>query len=145
MIQRTDKGKQARLYFIDAEQTLAQLKQNKRLQSFLKLENTKGKLLKNIEAIGGDKQDFIQIDFDARKVFFNGEPLPDEHLHVALIKARDFATEMTNLNFNNFESLDEVGEDHNRNHQDVRDLLKENTGKVPENLNPEKDIKKLDE
>lgn len=145
MVENNDKGREARRYFIEAEQTLTRLKQNKRLQSFLKLEATKGKLLKNIEAIGGAEQDFIQIDFEARKVFFNGEPLEDEELHIALIKARDFATEMTNLNFENFETLDEVGEDHKRNHQDVRDLLQENTGKLPESLKPEKNIKKLDE
>jgi len=145
MVENNDKGREARRYFIEAEQTLIRLKQNKRLQSFLKLEASKDKLLKNIENKGGDEQDFIQIDFEARKVFFNGKPLEDEELHIALIKARDFATEMTNLNFENFESLDEVGEDHKRNHQDVRDLLQENTGKLPESLKPEKNIKKLDE
>ena len=145
MVENNEKGRQARRYFIEAEQTLKQLKQNKRLQSFLKLEATKGKLLKNIEAIGGNEQDFLQIDFKARKVFFNGEPLADDELHIALIKARDFATEMTNLNFNNLEGLDDVEEDHKRNHQDVRNLLQENTGKVPEDLPPQKNVKKLGE
>ena len=145
MIQRTEKGKQARLYFIEAEQTLSEIKKNKRLESFLKLETTKDKLLKNIASMGGGKQDFIQIDFEARKIFFNGDPVSDDELHIALMKARDFATEMTNLNFNNFEGLDDVEADHKRNHQDVRDLLQENTGKVPEDLPPQKNVKKLGE
>ncbi|MEM1136225.1 MAG: antA/AntB antirepressor family protein, partial [Bacteroidota bacterium] len=36
MIQNNDKGREARKYFIEAEKTLHQLKENKRLESFLK-------------------------------------------------------------------------------------------------------------
>ncbi|UZR95953.1 antA/AntB antirepressor family protein [Chondrinema litorale] len=149
MLQRTDKGKEARLYFIKAEETLIGLKHNKhnkRLESFMKLEASKDKLSANIQSIGGTEDDYFQIDLAGRKVFFNGSPLPDEVLSEVLLKGRDFATAMTNENFKgDITSLEDAASFHQKNHADIRNILKENTGKNPEEIAPEGDIKNLEE
>jgi len=144
MIQRSEKGRQARKYFLECERTLIQLKENKRLATFLKLETTKDRLLKNIEGIGGDHDDFIQIDYTGRKVLFNGKPIPDEQLPLILLKGRDFATEMTNEQFKEEDlTLDDVEKLNEHHHQEVREMLIENIRKTPESIKPEQDIKKL--
>ncbi|UZR99816.1 antA/AntB antirepressor family protein [Chondrinema litorale] len=144
MVENNDRGRQARRYFIEAEQALMQLRQNERLESFLKLEESKDNLYINIQNIGGSHADFVQVDLDGRKVFFNGEPLPDEQLHEMLLKARDFAIAMTNDNFkSDIRNLKDATFFHKRNHADVRDLLKQNTGKLPEEIDPEDDIKQI--
>lgn len=146
MVENNDKGRQARRYFIEAEQALVQLRQNQRLESFLKLEESKEKFYCNIQKIGGTHADFVQVDLEGRKIFFNGEPLPDEQLHDMLLKARDFATAMTNDNFkSDIKNLNDASFFHKRNHADVRDLLKQNTGKLPEEIDPEDDIKLIGE
>ena len=96
MVENNDKGKEARRYFIKAEETLSELKQNKRLEAFLKLETTKDKLHQNVVKLGGNKADYIQIDTAGSKVFFNGQVIKDEVLNTLALKARDFATEITN-------------------------------------------------
>lgn len=62
----------------------------------MKLESTKEKLRQNILNVGGDDNDFIQIDTAGRKIFFNGKLIPDEELPRILILSRDLASEMTN-------------------------------------------------
>lgn len=144
MIQRTDRGKEARLYFIQAEETLLKLQQNKRLESFMKLEASKNRLSSNIQSIGGTHQDFIQIDLEGRKVFFNGKVLQDEILPDILLKARDFAVATTNLAFNNdITDLKGVEKTHTTTHQEVREIIENNTGIKPEEIPTEGDIKKI--
>lgn len=144
MVENTEKGKQARRYFIECEKTLVQLRNNKRLTTFFKLEATKERLLKNIKGIGGNHDDFIQIDYTGRKILFNGKPIPDEQLPLILLKGRDFATEMTNEQFKEDDlTLDDVEKLNEHHHQEVREMLIENIRKTPESIKPEKDIKKL--
>ncbi|MEM1136972.1 MAG: hypothetical protein AAGI07_14130 [Bacteroidota bacterium] len=79
-------------------------------------------------------------------MLFNGNPLPDEELPLILLKVRDLAVEMTNEGFKSgISDLDEVESLHKKNHSDLRDLLEQNTGKVPEEIKPEENIKKLGE
>lgn len=144
MLQRSEKGKEARLYFIKCEETLQELKQNKRLEAFLKLKSTKDKLRNKIIEIGGTNQDFIQIDFSGRKVLFNGEPLPDEELPILLLKGRDFAIELTNQGFNKgLVDMSNVEELNCINHSEVREMIKKNAGTLPEEMQPEKNINKI--
>jgi len=144
MMAKTPKGDQARDYFIQCEKTLLALASNKRLEAFLKLETTKEKLLQNIENIGGTEADYIQIDEEGRKVFFNGQLIPDEELPILFLKGRDFATEMTNEGFKKgLEEVSSIEELNKRNHLDVRSIMELNTGILPEQLKREEDIRKL--
>lgn len=144
MIQNNDKGREIRRYFIEAEKALNRLKENKRLEAFSKLENTKSKLYDAVLNIGGDESDFVQIDFSGRKVLFNGEPMEDTKLPTLLIKARDFATEITNEGFKDgLESLVEAEELNKAAHDEVRQTIINNTKKRPEQFDKEKDINLL--
>ncbi|WP_020529696.1 antA/AntB antirepressor family protein [Flexithrix dorotheae] len=143
MVENNEKGNEARQYFIKCEETLKELANNKRLEAFLKLEATKEKLLKNIENYGGTQSDYFQIDYAGRKVLFNGEPLEDEELPTLLLKGRDFATEVTNVNFKegiDFEFLENINK---RSHSEIRKIVIENTSQEPEKFKPEESIKKL--
>ncbi|MBX2844550.1 MAG: phage antirepressor Ant, partial [Flammeovirgaceae bacterium] len=121
---------------------LLAIRDNKRLEGFMKLETTKNRLKDHILEMGGKDNDFIEIDYEGRKIFFNGEPMPDNELPLVLIKGRDFATEMTNegLKSAGIADLETAKELNKINHRDVREILKANTGKLPEKLKLEKPI-----
>lgn len=146
MLQRSEKGKEARRYFIKCEETLQELRHDKRFEAFLKLETTKEKLRQNILNIGGTDNDFLQIDLSGRKVLFNGHLVEDEELHTILLKGRDFATDLTNLEFHRKDiGLDEAEQLNKMNHQEVREMVERGAGKAPEELPREEKIKKLGE
>ncbi len=146
MVENNQKGKEARKYFIEAEKTLLKLKQNKRLEAFLKLETTKGKLHQNVVKLGGDKENYIQIDTAGRKVLFNGELIPDEELQELALKGRDFATALTNDILSKGNHLLEDAEKINKEqHNEVRNTIIKGTGRKPEELPRGKEIKKLGE
>lgn len=141
MVENSEKGKQARKYFIKAEEALRELADNKRLAAFLKLESTKEKLLEAIKKIGGTDKDYLQIDLTGRTVFFNGSPLPDEEISTLLIKGRDFATEMTNTNMKlGKHTLFEVEELNKQHHEGVRKSIIDGIGQSPESLPKEDNI-----
>jgi len=144
MIQNNEKGREARQYFIQCEETILKLKEDKRFEAFLKLESTKEKLRQNILNVGGDDNDFIQIDTAGRKIFFNGKLIPDEELPRILILSRDLASEMTNeiLKKETYDvsGIKQLNETH---HGEVRNMLKKNIGTNPEELPKEERIKKL--
>ena len=146
MIENNQKGREARLYFIKAEETLQELRHDKRFEAFLKLETTKEKLRQNVLNIGGTDDDFLQIDLSGRKVLFNGHLIEDEELHTILLKGRDFATDLTNLEFHRKDiGLDEAEQLNQMNHQEVREMVERGAGKKPEELPREEKIKKLGE
>lgn len=146
MVENNQKGREARLYFINAEKTLLELKNNRRLKEFLKLEATKGKLHQHVIKAGGNKGDYIQIDTAGSKVFFNGNLIPDEELPTILLMGRGLATEMTNEILKDSKTkLGDIEKLNKTQHEDVRDLIIQNTGKAPEELPREEKIKKLGE
>jgi len=146
MIENNEKGREARLYFINAEKTLLELKNNRRLKEFLKLEATKGKLHQHVMKAGGSEGDYIQIDTAGSKVFFNGNLIPDEELPTILLMGRGLATEMTNEILKDSKTkLGDIEKLNKTQHEDVRDLIIQNTGKAPEELPREEKIKKLGE
>ncbi|MBT30797.1 MAG: phage antirepressor Ant [Thalassobius sp.] len=141
MVENNELGAKARQYFIQCEETLRALKENKRVEAFSKLEATKQRLLANIKSINGTYEDYIQIDYEGRKVLFNGQTMEDVELPLLLLKGRDFATELTNESFKlGITDLDTVENWNKENHNKVRSMISENTGKFPEQLNPEKRI-----
>lgn len=146
MLQRNDKGKEARQYFIRCEETLDLLKQSKRFEAFLKLESTKNRLKQNILDIGGSDNDFLQVDLEGRKILFNGNPIPDDELPTLTLKGRDFATELTNGEFSKEGmTLDAALQKNKDYHQEVRSLIEESTNHKPEELPPEDKLKQLGE
>ncbi|WP_157637966.1 antA/AntB antirepressor family protein [Flexithrix dorotheae] len=141
MVENNELGKEARRYFIKAEQTLQVIKNNKRMEAFSKLEASKERLLSNIKNIGGTENDYIQIDFEGKMVLFNGKPMEDVELPLILLKGRDFATELTNEGFKaGIADLEEVENLNKKNHKEVRVMIKQNTNMLPENMNPEKPV-----
>jgi len=146
MLQRSDKGREARQYFIKCEETLDLLRQSKRFEAFLKLESTKKRLQQNITNIGGSNEDFMQVDLAGRKILFNGNPIPDDELPTLTLKGRDFATELTNGEFTKEGMTVAAALQKNKDyHQEVRSLIEESTNKKPEELPQEDKLKKLGE
>jgi phage anti-repressor protein len=146
MLQRSEKGKQARQYFIRCEETLVQLKKSERLQHWQDLEGSKQNFKHYLTSAGYTEENYIQVDYEGRKIFFNGEPLSDEVLPKILLIARNLAVEISNETLKNTgeKDLGKIASLHKTNHKDIRDYLKENIGKNPEELPPDEDIKKLE-
>jgi phage anti-repressor protein len=143
MVENNELGKQARQYFIQCEEALQALRENKRLEAFGKLQVTKNKLKKNVLTINGADKDYIQIDIEGRRILFNGKVIDDEELPLLLIKGRDFATELTNEGFKmGIVDLSTVELNNKENHEKVRNMIRENTGKFPEEIDPENRIVK---
>lgn len=144
MLQRSVLGTQARRYFIKCEETLTAIRNNKRLEYWEKLESVKGQLKDYMLNKGHQHEHYLQVDYKGRKILFNGEPLPDEVLPNILLTARSFAIEMSNefLKQTDKASLEDITEVHTNNHDDVRQLIQENTGKLPEDYEEDTPIKK---
>ena len=143
MLQRSNKGREARLYFIKCEETLKELVTNKRVEAFLKLQATKDKLREWVLSCGLDELKYIIIDKAGNATLF-GEYIPDNELGLLGAKGRDFATEVTNelaqkQEIKDFETLKKTNIS---NHAQIKDMLKE-SGIDSKNLNREKPIKGL--
>jgi DNA-damage-inducible protein D len=130
-----------------------------RLQARVKLVETETELSKIIYERGVDQQGFGRIRSKGDQALFGGNttlqmkkklgvpesrPLAD-FLPTITIKAKDFATEITNFNVqkNNFCGEILITDEHVKNNQDVRNLLAK-SNIHPEELPPEEDIKKLE-
>ena len=145
MVENNSKGREARLYFIEAEKTLQGLKKNKRLEAFMKLEATKGALKKHVIQLGGTDSNYIQIDTAGSKVLFNGKEIEDEELPTLLLMGRGLATEMTNeVIKNSVFSMEEIEEINKQRHSDVKDTIVKGTGLRPEYFPKEKSINDID-
>ena len=130
-----------------------------RLIARKKLTETESELSTTIYQHGVDDQGFGRIRSKGDQALFGGNttlemkkrmgipqnrPLAD-FLPTITIKAKDFATEITNFNTKdkNLTGEEEITREHVKNNREVRALLgKSNI--VPENLPPEEDIKKLE-
>lgn len=142
LVERNKIGKKIRKYFIECEEKLKELKLNKRFEAFLKLETTKERLHQNVLYMGGTYENYIQIDLEGSKVFFNGEPISDEELSILPLKGRDLATEMTNERLRNRKyTMEEIKNINKEQHHTIRNAIIEGTGSKPEELPKEKHIK----
>lgn len=130
-----------------------------RLNARQKLVATETELSKNIYERGVDEQGFGRIRSKGDQALFGGlttlqmkkklgmpenRPLAD-FLPTITIKAKDFATEITNFNVQKRDLRGEVSitGEHVKNNQDVRKVLAK-SGIRPEELPPEEDLKKLE-
>lgn len=132
---------------------------NERVQARQKLIETETELSRNIYERGVDDQGFGRIRSKGDQALFGGfttlqmkkklgipasRPLAD-FLPTITIKAKDLATEITNFNVNKSDLNGEqkITEEHVKNNNDVRALL-DKSGIKPEELPPEKDIKRIE-
>ncbi|MCX7048223.1 MAG: DNA damage-inducible protein D [Candidatus Sumerlaeota bacterium] len=130
-----------------------------RLNARQKLVATETELSKNIYERGVDDQGFVRIRSKGDQALFGGlttlqmkkklgtpenRPLAD-FLPTITIKAKDLATEITNLNVkkNDLRGEPAITVEHVKNNQDVRGVLAK-SGIRPEELPPEEDLKKLE-
>lgn len=130
-----------------------------RLQAREKLEATEGELSRLIYEKGIDSSGFGRIRSIGDTALFGGQttlqmkkklgvapnkPLAD-FLPTITIKAKDFATEITNFNIkkDGLDSEQAITREHKLNNADVRKVLVRR-GIKPENLPAEEDIKKLE-
>jgi DNA-damage-inducible protein D len=130
-----------------------------RLQAREKLEATESELSRLIYERGVDNPGFARIRSKGDKALFGGNTtkqmktkmdVPDnrplaDFLPTLTIKAKDFATEITNFNVKkeDLHGEENITTEHVKNNKDVRKLLTDRDI-FPENLPPEEDIRKLE-
>ena len=140
-----------------AELIEKQIFEVERLQARRKLAETEKELSKVIfEQTGGD-QNFAIIRSKGDHALFNkstqqmkqkwgvkNKPLAD-HMPTILLKAKDFATEITiyNAKEKQMETESQISKEHITNNKTVRETLISREI-VPENLSPEEDVKKIE-
>ena len=144
MVENNAKGREARRYFIKAEEALIELYKNKRFEAFSKLQDSLERLRERVLENGFSDADYLQIDTEGRKVLFNGKLIEDANLNLLLLKGRDFAVELTRTNIKEGDSLKSMENTAKIHHGEVREVLGK-SGIQPEEVPEENDIKKLEE
>jgi len=133
------------------------LLENERVEARVKLAQTEKELSKVIYEQTGGNDNFALIRSKGDQALFNrttaqmkekwnikNKPLAD-FMPTILLKAKDFATEITiyNARENNMQSENQISNEHITNNKAVRETLI-SRGIVPENVKPEEDIKKVE-
>jgi len=132
--------------------------ESERLQVRKKLSETEKELSMVIFEQTGDDRNFAFIRSKGDKALFgkttqemkmrwnveNKKPLAD-FMPTILLKAKDFATEITifNTKNKNMQTEGAISNEHITNNRGVRKILK-SRGIIPENLPPEEDVKKVE-
>ncbi|WP_223175798.1 DNA damage-inducible protein D [Sulfurimonas crateris] len=140
-----------------AELVEQRLLENERVEARAKLAQTEKELSKVIYEQTGGNNDFAYIRSKGDQALFNrttaqmkerwnikNKPLAD-FMPTILLKAKDFATEITiyNAKEKNMKSENQISNEHVTNNKAVRETLI-SRGIVPENVKPEEDIKKVE-
>ncbi|MFA6138624.1 MAG: DNA damage-inducible protein D [Sulfurimonas sp.] len=140
-----------------AELIEQRLLENERLEARLKLAQTEKELSKVIYEQTGSNDNFALIRSKGDQALFNrttaqmkekwnikNKPLAD-FMPTILLKAKDFATEITiyNARENSMKNENQISNEHITNNKAVRDTLI-SRGITPENIKPEEDIKKVE-
>ena len=140
-----------------AELIEQRLLENERVEARVKLAQTEKELSKVIYEQTGGNENFALIRSKGDQALFNrttaqmkekwnikNKPLAD-FMPTILLKAKDFATEITiyNARENNMQSENQISNEHITNNKAVRDTLI-SRGITPENVKPEEDIKKVE-
>ncbi|MBT31304.1 MAG: hypothetical protein CMO01_16745 [Thalassobius sp.] len=128
---------------------------NKRLEARRKLQESQNKLYENAKSRGVDEEGFNEVLREGDKALFNGENMHekygideeenlDDHMHELLLRGKDFATAITNVNVSKKDLFgkENISDEHTRQNKEVRDVLKRQVTE-PENIPPQEDIKKL--
>jgi DNA-damage-inducible protein D len=140
-----------------AELVEQRLLENERVEARAKLAQTEKELSKVIYEQTGGNDNFALIRSKGDQALFNrttaqmkerwnvkNRSLAD-FMPTILLKAKDFATEITiyNAKEKNMKSENQISNEHVTNNKAVRETLV-SRGIVPENVNPEEDIKKVE-
>lgn len=140
-----------------AELVEQRLLENERVEARAKLAQTEKELSKVIYEQTGGNDNFALIRSKGDQALFNrttaqmkerwnikNKPLAD-FMPTILLKAKDFATEITiyNAKEKNMKSENQISNEHVTNNKAVRETLI-SRGIVPENVKPEEDIKKVE-
>ncbi|MDX9756775.1 MAG: DNA damage-inducible protein D, partial [Sulfurimonas sp.] len=140
-----------------AELIEQRLLENERVEARVKLAQTEKELSKVIYEQTGSNDNFALIRSKGDQALFNrttaqmkekwnikNKPLAD-FMPTILLKAKDFATEITiyNAKENNMQSENQISNEHVTNNKAVRNTLI-SRGITPENVKPEEDIKKVE-
>lgn len=140
-----------------AELIEQRLLENERVEAGLKLAQTEKELSKVIYEQTGGNENFALIRSKGDQALFNrttaqmkerwnikDRPLAD-FMPTILLKAKDFATEITiyNAKEKGMKSENQISNEHVTNNKAVRDTLI-SRGITPENVKPEEDIKKVE-
>lgn len=140
-----------------AELIEQRLLENERLEARVKLAQTEKELSKVIYEQTGGNDNFALIRSKGDQALFNrttaqmkerwnikDRPLAD-FMPTILLKAKDFATEITiyNAKEKSMRSENQISNEHVTNNKAVRDTLI-SRGITPENVKPEEDIKKVE-
>jgi DNA-damage-inducible protein D len=140
-----------------AELIEQRLLESERVEARRKLAQTEKELSKVIYEQTGSNDNFAFIRSKGDQALFNrttaqmkekwkikNKPLAD-FMPTILLKAKDFATEITiyNARENGMKSENQISTEHITNNKAVRDTLI-SRGIVPENVKPEEDIKKVE-
>ncbi len=133
------------------------LLEHERVQARKKLSKTEKELSEVIFEQTGGNQNFALIRSKGDQALFNhstqqmkdkwsikNKPLAD-FMPAILLKAKDFATEITifNAKDKNMSAENQISNEHITNNKSVRNTLI-SRGITPENLSPEKDVKKIE-
>lgn len=128
-----------------------------RIEARVKLTETEKRLSSNLYERGVDEKGFARVRSKGDAALFGGKTTGDmkkrygiktgalaDRLPTITIKAKDFATELTNFNVEKGDMKGEgiITKEHVKNNESVRSLLKER-GVKPEELPPEEDVQKL--
>ena len=131
--------------------------EHERIQARIKLKATEKELSHVIFEQTGENQNFALIRSKGDRALFGkstqqmkekwhikNKPLAD-FMPTILLKAKDFATEITiyNAKENEMNTENQISKEHVTNNKSVRETLI-SRGIQPENLNPEEDINKID-
>ena len=140
-----------------AELIEQRLLESERVEARLKLAQTEKELSKVIYEQTGNNDNFALIRSKGDQALFNrttaqmkekwdikNKPLAD-FMPTLLLKAKDFATEITiyNAKEKNMSHENEISNEHITNNKAVRDTLI-SRGITPENVKPQEDIKKIE-
>ncbi|WP_294883148.1 MULTISPECIES: DNA damage-inducible protein D [unclassified Sulfurimonas] len=140
-----------------AELVEQRLLENERVEARAKLAQTEKELSKVIFEQTGGNENFALIRSKGDQALFNrtmaqmkerwnikNKPLAD-FMPTILLKAKDFATEITiyNAKEKNMKNENQISNEHVTNNKAVRETLI-SRGIVPENVKPEEDIKKVE-
>jgi len=131
-------------------------KLNKRLVARRKLQETQDRFLENVKERGVSEKGFISILKKGDQTLFGEQEIhkkygisdednPDDYMNTVLLKGKDFATSLSDMNVSkkDLKGEDEITGQHRSSNKDIRDIFVKQ-GINPEDLPAEEDIKKIE-
>ena len=128
-------------------------KMSKRLAAHRKLKDSQKRFFENINERGVDETGFIKVIKAGDDALFNSKNMHDiykidskeeldDYMNTLLLKGKDFATEISNLNVNHkdLQGEDDISKEHEEQNKGIREHLISKTKYKPEDILPEKKL-----